>query len=302
MNLRDFIQHKASELGFAAVGFAAAAASESYTRYQTWLQRGYAGEMHFMMRQAAARAHPARLLPSVKSLIMVAAHYAPASPASHWSGHVSARDYHSVLRAKLRQLAQAIHAREPLQSRVCVDSAPLLEREWARRAGLGWIGKQGSLVHPQYGCGLLLGALLVDLELEPSASQPNQCGDCQLCLKACPAGALRPDGLLDARRCVAYLTIEHRSAIPPSLQPALGGMLFGCDRCTAICPWNKAGELMPELRAPAWPGPAECLALTAQDFERRFAETTVHRLGLARLQRNARIALQNSAAPASPAP
>ncbi len=299
MQLEVFIQEESKRLGFAAAGFAPAGSSRSLDRFRQWLARGYAGDMAYLSRQAAMRADPSLLAPGVKSLIVVAARYPSAKPPEHWSDYALGRDYHDVLRGKLKKLAAAIRGRVsvPLQARICVDSAPLPEREWACRAGLGWIGRQGSLVHPEHGCCLFLGELLVNLELAPSPPAPNQCGACRLCVEACPTGAIQADGSVDARRCIAYLTIEHQGEIPAALRSAVGSSLFGCDRCTAVCPWNRqdAQAGMPELRAAdePLPSPEACLAMTEPEFERRFAGTAVRRLGLARLRRNAEVALGN---------
>ena len=302
MYLESFIRHKATQLGFATVGFASAGPNRSYDRFQEWLARGYAGDMAWLSQNRALRAHPSLLAPYVKTIIVAAARYPTARPSGHWSNYALGRDYHDVLRAKLKELAEAIRGQisVPLRARVCVDSAPILEREWACRAGLGWIGRQGSLVHPEFGCCLFLGELLTDLELEASPAVPNQCGDCRLCVKACPAGAIQSDGFVDARRCLSYLTIEHKGEIPAALRPLVGTKLFGCDRCTAVCPWNPLAApgtdgIMPQFTAanPPLPTPEACLAMTEADFKRRFTGTAVHRLGLQRLQRNAAVALTN---------
>ncbi len=358
MSLESFIRQEAVQLGFAAVGFASAGPSHSYDRFREWLARGYAGDMAYLARNSTLRAQPALLAPYVKTIIVVAAHYPAARQSGHWSNYALGRDYHDVLRGKLKELAEAIRGQisVPLRSRICVDSAPVLEREWACRAGLGWIGRQGSLVHPEFGCCLFLGELLTDLELEASPAVPNQCGDCRLCVESCPAGAIQADGLVDARRCLSYLTIEHKGDIPAALRP-LVKTLFGCDRCTAVCPRNRERDeavemkncgalptpapsregnrnkparediplvchsgfqaqlpslegrgmgkfiadnsVMNEFRGigPPLPTPEACLAMTETDFERRFAGTAVHRLGLQRLQRNAAVVIDNQLNP-----
>ncbi len=302
MLLESFIREEARRLGFAAVGFAAAGPSRSFDRFRQWLDQGYAAGMTWLSANSALRAQPALLAPYVKTIIVAAARYPSGRSSGPWSNYALGRDYHDVLRGRLKALAEAIRGQmdAPLRSRVCVDSAPIMEREWACRAGLGWIGRQGSLVHPELGCCLFLGELLTDLELEESPPAAGGCGDCRLCVEACPAGAIQADGLVDARRCVSYLTIEHKGDIPTALRPAVGTMLFGCDRCTAVCPRNPspadaANGILPEFSAANQPLPApeECLAMTESDFERRFAGSAVLRLGLARLQRNAAVVREN---------
>jgi epoxyqueuosine reductase len=297
MPLSSLIREEAARLGFAAVGFAAVGPCRTVGRYETWLNRGYAGGMTYLARQALLRADPRRIMPETRAIIVVAARY-PADPRiSPFSNYCRGRDYHDVLRGKLSHLARRLEAqsRVPLRSRICVDSAPVLEREWAVRAGLGWIGKQGSLVNPEWGCTLFLGEVLVNLELAPSLPLPGACGPCRRCVEACPTGAIQPDGLVDARRCIAYLTIEHTGEIPEALRPLMGVSLFGCDRCTAVCPYNRAGDdaILPEFNPADTPMPTaeQCLALSEADFQQRFRGTAVYRSGLARLQRNAAAAL-----------
>lgn len=293
----------AGRLGFCRTGFAALGASRTYERFGDWLACGHAAGMAYLRRHAALRADPRALAPWAKSVIVVAARY-PSNPVpgSGISTYARGADYHDVLRAKLGRLAGALRecAGRPVRTRICVDSAPLLEREWAVRAGIGWRGRQNSIVNREFGCCLVLGEILVDLALPPAREIPDGCGNCRRCVDACPTGALGEDGFVDARRCRSYLTVEHQGAIPRELQPPLGAALFGCDCCTAVCPWNANGEeaVMPELREPpaGTPDAHAILAFSEADFERRFAGTAVCRTGLARLKRNARIALGNSVA------
>jgi epoxyqueuosine reductase len=198
---------------------------------------------------------------------------------------------------RLKHLAEGIRRLRPLRAaRICVDSAPLPEREWAVRAGIGWLGRQGQVVRADAGCCLVLGELLVDIELEPTAQTADRCGDCRRCVAACPTQTIAPDRSVDARRCISYLTIEHKDAIPLELRPALGTALFGCDRCTAVCPWNEHGEKseLPELQPRSRPAADECLEMNAAQFRRHFKDTAVRRSGLERLQRNAAVALGNA--------
>ena len=304
MPLSSLIREESARLGFAAVGFAVVGPCQTYERFNTWLSRGYAASMTYLARHAALRSDPRQIMPEARAIIVVAARY-PADPTiSPFSNYARGRDYHAILRGKLKQLARSLEAQSsvPLHSRICVDSAPVLEREWAVRAGLGWIGKQGSLVNPEWGCTLFLGELLVNLELAPSKPKPGKCGTCRRCVEACPTGAIQPGGLVDARRCIAYLTIEHKGAIPEDLRPRMGSSLFGCDRCTAVCPYNRAGvdAILPEFNPVGIPMPTaeQCLALSEAEFQQRFRGTAVYRSGLARLKRNAAAALPSFSRPA----
>jgi epoxyqueuosine reductase len=292
--LAQQISDEAMAAGFAVVGFAKASPAESLACYEQWLAEGMAGEMTYLHRHAALKANPDAVAPGVKSIIAVAARYPTnPSPGSGFSTYARGLDYHDVIRAKLRTLAAFINERQPLQvHRVCVDSAPLLEREWAIRAGLGWQGKQGQLVNASAGCCLVLGFLLVDIELPPSEPVVERCGDCHCCLAACPTGAALGSCRVDARRCVSYLTIEHKGAIPEALCEAVSGMLFGCDCCTAVCPWNgrATAAVMPEFDAQAsLPSAAACRVMTEAEFTARFKGTAVYRSGLERLKRNAEL-------------
>ncbi|MFH1477105.1 MAG: tRNA epoxyqueuosine(34) reductase QueG [Verrucomicrobiota bacterium] len=309
MPLSSFIREEASRLGFAAVGFAAVGPCRTFDRFQNWLSRGYAADMTYLSKYAFRRADPRQIMPEARSIVVVAARYPSDLTLSPFSNYCRGCDYHTILREKLKQLARSLEAQSsvPLRARICVDSSPVLEREWAVRAGLGWIGKQGSLVNPEWGCTLFLGELLVNLELAPSLPVPNRCGNCRRCVEACPTGAIQPDGLVDARRCIAYLTIEHQGEIPEELRPLMGASLFGCDRCTAVCPFNRIGDdaILSDFsclcRSASGGNPADtpmptveqCLALDEAGFQQRFMGTAIYRSGLARLKRNATVALAN---------
>jgi len=292
ISLTQRLHAEARALGFAASGVAVATRSQSTAVYAQWLAEGFAGGMDYLRRHAPLREDPAHVAPGGRSIIAVAARYpANLNPGAGFSTYARGLDYHDVLRGKLRELGAWLKAQHPLGvCRICVDSAPLPEREWAMRAGLGWQGRQGQLVNPDAGCCLVLGFLLVDLALEPSVPITNQCGDCRRCIAACPTDAALGDGRVDARRCISYLTIEHKGAIPEALRKAMGGALFGCDCCTAVCPWNvrAPAPVMPELKPLApLPSAEACLTLTEADFQARFKGTAVYRTGLDRLKRNA---------------
>ncbi len=298
MPFSSLIGAEALRLGFVAAGIATVGLCQTFDRFRTWLGRGFAGDMAYLAKHADLRADPCRIMPEARSILVVAARYPAEQSIARFSIYGRAGDYPAVLRGKLQQLARSLAAqsRVPLRSRICVDSAPLLEREWAVRAGLGWIGRQGSLVNPEWGCTLFLGALLVNLELTPSTPMLGKCDQCRRCVEACPTGAIQPDGLVDARRCIACLTIEHKGDIPADLQSLMGASIFGCDRCTAVCPYNRTGidAVLPEFNLIGGPMPTakECLAMCEDDFKQRFRGTVVYRSGLARLKRNAMIAMQ----------
>ena len=186
MILESFIQTQARELGFVAVGMTPVSEAQSFDRFQEWLRLGYAAGMEWLARQPERRAHPRSVAPQAQSVIVVAARYQPDPSASCIAAYARGLDYHEVIRARLMRLAEALvpFMGRPVYTRVCVDSAPVLEREWACRAGLGWLGRNGCLVNPAWGCCLLLGELFVDLPLAPSAPMANQCGDCRLCLSS----------------------------------------------------------------------------------------------------------------------
>jgi epoxyqueuosine reductase len=298
MTVEAFILDAARRLGFAAAGIATIGRSNSGDRFEAWLNEGCSAGMRYLARHRDLRSDPDKLAPGARSAIVVAARY-PVNPrpGAGFSTYARGRDYHAVLREKLRQLAAELGGRLPLKvTRVCVDSAPLAEREWALRAGIGWRGRQGQIVHPELGACLLLGELLVDAELRPSAPLPDRCGACRRCVEACPTRAIREDGTVDARRCISCLTIEHDGEFPADLREAMGEALFGCDCCTAVCPWNRFGETqaMPELRERSpMPTADQCLRMSEPEFERIFKDSAVHRLGLKRLQRNAANAGKN---------
>ena len=309
MGLEEDIIAAGRRLGFNAVGIAAAGPAQTIDRFRDWLAAGHAANMEYLKRAAVTRADPGRLLPNVRSIIVAAACYpANPDPGRGFSTYARGRDYHLVVRAKLTRLLTFINAgtgaagkgpaANPGQARVCVDASPLLEREWALRAGIGWRGRQNQVVNPEFGCCFVLGEILTDLDLSPSTPMAGGCGDCRRCVEACPTGALRPDGFLDARRCLSYLTVEHKADIPAGIAGSMGETLFGCDFCTAVCPRNRPGDehVMPELRGRALPDARTCLQMTEGEFKRQFKDTAVLRTGLPRLRRNAAVAAANARA------
>ncbi len=298
MTVADAIGDEAAAQGFVACGFARVGPTEGFDDFRAWLDAGHAAGMRYLTRRASLRADPRAVAEGARGIVAVAARYPVNLAPGGFCALARGADYHDVLRRKLRTVVGRIRAVAPsvAVARICVDSAPLLEREWAARAGLGWRGRQGQLVNRRHGACLVLGFILTDLDLPPSAPAPNLCGDCRRCLDACPTGAALGDGLVDARRCLSYLTIEHDGDLPASPPIAPADTLFGCDRCTAVCPWNPPDSepgVLPELRA-AGPVPTvnDIRALDEAAFAARFRGTTVYRSGLPRLRRNARLHAQ----------
>jgi epoxyqueuosine reductase len=259
-DLTTDLKRRAVDEGFDLVGVAAADRASSATRLEQWLDAGMQGEMAYMDRTRRLRADPRLLLEGCVSIVVGAMSYRCSRPDSTsfggddgrvWvSRYAWGRDYHRILKKKLVRLGRWLAERCPgAQWRACVDTAPVLEREWAARAGLGWIGKNTLLLNRRLGSELFLGVLLTDRELAADRPRPEHCGTCTACLDACPTSAFPEPRVLDARRCVAYLTVEHRSRVPRSLRGKVGSMIAGCDICQEACPWTRRApaDLHPEF-------------------------------------------------------
>src|SRR5262245_28180089 len=303
--LADRLKDRARALDFELVGIAPATGADGFDHFLHWLNRGFAGEMGYMNRQAQARRHPDTVLSSVRSVVMVGLNYrvgqnsnsAPGKIASYALGD----DYHDVLRRKLNELLAWIGAEAPgTNGRGVVDTAPLLERDFARRAGLGWFGKNTMLIDKRLGSFFFLGALLLDIELPPDEPFTAQhCGTCTACLDACPTQAFAGPYKLDARRCISYLTIELHGPIPEELRPGVGQWLFGCDVCQDVCPWNRKAPLGREVGLQPRPDfaavdPVELVGISDEEFRRRFRGTAIWRTKRQGLVRNAAIVLGNT--------
>jgi epoxyqueuosine reductase len=308
----------ARRLGFDGVGIAPAAPAATAGPYRAWLAAGYHGEMAYLARPdaVAKREDPGRILPGVRTVVAVATnhHTAPLSPEHRddpargiVASYAWGDDYHDVLLPRLEQLAAWVEAAigQPVAHRAYVDTGPLLERELAARAGLGFVGKNTNLIHPRLGSWLLLGELLLAAELPPlePEPEPGTCGRCTRCLDACPTGALVAPYRLDARRCIAYLTIEHKGPIPRKLRPALGNRIFGCDICQEVCPWNRrfarpttepAFRPRPEAMAPRL---LDLIELDDEAFRQRFRGSPIRRAKRRGLLRNIAVALGNGRDP-----
>ena len=305
---------EARRLGFDAIGVARADVplAEDFARYEAFVAAGMHGEMAWLadLPEARRRLDGEHVLPGARSVICLARRYA--RPADEEAGdpetaraiarYARGRDYHNGMRKKLRKLA-ALARRLGGEARPLCDEEPVLERAWAARAGLGFVGKNGLLIVPGTGSFVLLGEVVTTLELEPDPPIPERCGACTRCLDACPTGAFPRPFVLDARRCVAYLTIEHRSAVPPALRQGVGGHLFGCDDCQTVCPFNaKAlGPRGPELVDPRFePDPRwsevalpDLLGLDEPAFVRLREGSPIGRATRAGLARNAALVLGN---------
>lgn len=266
------------------------------------------GDMDWMERNSDRRSSPNILWPEVKSVLMLGYNYAPASDplailAEASRGAISCyaqgKDYHDIIKRGLILVARHLVAATAADVKVFVDTAPLMEKPLAAAAGLGWQGKHTNLVSRSAGSWLFLGAILTTAIIEPDLPEPDHCGTCSRCLDVCPTNAFPAPYQLDARRCIAYLTIEHKGHIPPEFRDPIGNRIFGCDDCLAVCPWNKFAESSRELRFHARDGTAspplsELLALDDTSFRQRFAGTPVKRTGRDRVVRNALIAAGNS--------
>ncbi len=309
MNLEQEIKDKALKLGFDAAGIADASplGAEHIEHFETWLQRGYAGRMEYMQRNLEKRTHPALLLAGAKSVVVVALNYKPLEepvagpPSRDLLGRVAQyaqyEDYHHFIRSRLHELAAFIRTRMDGAPRfkACVDSAPVAEKALAVRAGLGFIGKNHLLIHPRLGPQILLGELVTTAALRPDEPGRGACEGCDLCLRACPTGALRPDGFLDARRCISYLTQYERQ---DDRARDIGDWLFGCDECLLACPLRqnappRASRQFRHHADLATLRVHELLDITPESFEARCHDSPLRGPGLDRLKRNARLCRDN---------
>lgn len=306
-DLTDELKRRAIEMGFSLCGVCPAVAPPGAARLGEWLDAGYAGQMHYLADRREAYVDPKYVLDGVRSVVMLAMNYRTAEPATAegGQGRVSRyawgeADYHDLIRDRLGALAGSFSEHVPeARVRGVVDTAPLLEREFAQLAGLGWIGKNTLLINRHEGSWFFLAALLTDIELAYDAVQEtDHCGTCRACLDACPTDAFPQPYVLDASRCISYLTIELRDAIPPVLRPEMGDWIFGCDICQEVCPWNsratvsRQAEFAPRLDS----NPFDLIGLFALDeqaFRARFRHTPLWRPRRRGLLRNAAIALGN---------
>ena len=313
--MKAALRQRAQELGFDDCRFTTAAPPATAGPFQRWLAGGKHGDMAWLERNAAKRVEPQNVLPGARSLIVLATSYhAPAPPAAARAPapvgvvarYAQFADYHAILGDRLQQLTTAVNELGGAATRSLwyVDTGPLLERDLAQRAGLGFTGKHTNLISRRLGNWILLAEILTTLELEPDPPETNHCGRCTRCLAACPTGAITAPFELDARRCISYLTIELKGAIPVELRPAIGARIYGCDDCLAACPWNRfaqTGRLMQshpraDLRSPDL---IALLALGESEFKARFAGSPMLRTKRRGLLRNVCVALGNLRDPAA---
>jgi len=283
MMLTAEIKRRAFGLGFDLCGITTGTKPEHDAAYRQWIADGCHGEMRYMTR----RLDPVQLLPGVRSIIVVGLNYHNTGVA-HIARYAAAPlDYHDLMGERLKQLAEMVSGVWH------VDTGPVLERDLAQRAGLGWIGKHTNLINRRFGNWILLGEILTTRELVPDAPEREHCGRCRRCLDACPTGALTAPYRLDARRCISYLTIELKGSIPVELRSVIGDRVFGCDACLEVCPWNRFATLS-AMMPRAWPPLEEMLAWTEQQFADFFRGTPVYRLKRGRFLRNVCVVLGNT--------
>lgn len=310
--LAALAKHRLGEEGFDLIGICSAEEPVTADAYDSWLAKGYHGQMAYLERHSQLKKNPRLLLPGARSVIMVGLNYAQSG--EHRSGqprvatYALGRDYHGVIRGKLKRVAKALQQEaSAAQFRICIDSAPLLERELAVRAGLGWIGKNTMLIDSRRGSWFLLGAMLTTLDLPFDAPAIGGCGNCRTCIDACPTGCIVFEDdrwQIDARRCISYLTIEHKGPIDAALSGMVGDWTFGCDVCQAVCPFNQRRSSQPQraqtTREPAFlerrhlPSLSESMGLTDAAWDALSIGSPIRRAKLAGWQRNVAVNLANA--------
>lgn len=312
---KDKIRTLLLEEGFDAVGFTVPdAINHAGPHLKDWLAGGGHGDMKWMEVRARERGHPHALWPETKSIVVVGSNYGPSHVADHplaklqrtergnISVYAQGKDYHDVMKKRLKKAARILHSDFKTDLKVFVDTAPVMEKPLAMAAGLGWQGKHTNLVSRDFGSWLFLGAIFLAMDLEPDARGTDACGTCKSCLDICPTAAFQGPGRLDARRCISYLTIEYKGHIPLEFRAPMGNRIYGCDDCLAVCPWNKFATASKEL---AYHPRVELVAPLLSDlaslddasFRNVFAGSPVKRVGRDRFVRNVMIAIGNAADP-----
>ncbi len=308
--LLDKIREWAAELGFQQVGIADCDLAEAEAHLQEWLALGWQGDMDYMSAHGTRRTRPAELVPGTLRVISLRMNYFPAQSAGSWdvlgdgdrayvARYAVGRDYHKVLRSRLQKLCERIDAVTPFRYRVFTDSAPVMEVALAAKSGLGWRGKHTLLLNREAGSWFFLGEIYTDLPLPVDAAQAEHCGTCTRCIEVCPTQAIVAPYKLDARRCISYLTIEHKGDIPEELRPLMGNRIYGCDDCQLVCPWNRFAQ---KADAPDFavrhgldaPGLVELFSWTEEQFEQRMEGSAIRRIGHERWLRNLAVGLGNA--------
>ncbi|MGK5025930.1 tRNA epoxyqueuosine(34) reductase QueG [Janthinobacterium sp. RB2R34] len=324
VSLARAIKQWGRELGFAEVRIADVDLSHMEAPLQAWLDAGYHGEMEYMASHGMKRARPAELVPGTVRAISVRMNYLPSALGPDWrereaardddpsaaviSVYARGRDYHKVMRSRLQQLAERIKGEiGDFGYRVFSDSAPVMEVELASKAGLGWRGKHTLLINRQGGSFFFLGEILVDVPLPVDAPETPHCGQCSACISVCPTQAILGPYQLDARRCISYLTIELKGAIPVEMRPLIGNKVYGCDDCQTVCPWNKFAQraVVPDFDERlnlGSAGMAPLFAWTEEEFNRRMEGSAIRRIGHERWLRNLAVGMGNAAARAKGQP
>lgn len=326
--LRERVRALLLEAGFDRAGFASAAApAPARTELEEWLARGFHGEMHWLARDVARRTDPALVLPGARTVCVLAVDYresgafgiaAPESDRAEISAYARGTDYHRVIERRLRDACRALAEAFPEERfRWYVDTGPVLEKAWAARAGIGWVGKNTCSIDPEHGSFFFLATILTTLDLPPDPPAVDHCGTCRLCIDACPTRAIVAPYVLDARLCISYQTIEARGEVPPAIEEASANLIFGCDICQEVCPWNREarGEREEAIRSGAragggresereselaprheniFPRLAELAELDEASFRARFPQSAVRRAGFRGFLRNVMVACGNS--------
>jgi epoxyqueuosine reductase len=299
------IKAKAAELGFAKVGIARAdALTEAGARLHEWLARRYHGTMEWMERSIEKRVDPRLILPGAKSVISLAMNYYADVRHSNDPGvgkisrYAWGDDYHLVATPRIQSLLDCIKSENPdIDARIYVDTGPVMDKAWAVKSGIGWLGKHTNVITKEYGSWVFLGEVILDAELEYDEPIADFCGTCRACIDACPTGAIVEPYVLDSNKCISYLTIEHRGEIPGELRPKFENWVYGCDICQDVCPWNSFQQQTREeafvpREANVSPKLEELEHMTGEEFSRRFRRSPVKRTKLEGLRRNARAVLE----------
>lgn len=297
LSYTEIVKRNASSLGFSFCGISKAEFLESEApKLEAWLKRGYQGKMSYLENHFDKRLDPTKLVPGAKSVVSLVYNYFPAKDLTtnntiKIAKYAYGEDYHTVVKDKLKEFMARIQEEiGNVDGRVFVDSAPVMERQWAAKSGIGWIGKNSLLLNKQMGSFFFLAELILDLELEPDSPAKDYCGTCTACIDACPTDAIVADGVIDSNKCISYLTIELKDSIPSEFKDNTDNWIFGCDVCQDVCPWNRFSKPHSEKRFEpnGWKGfsKQDWLELTDEIFQKNFGKSAITRTGFKGLKRN----------------